>query len=257
MYIAISFAYGVFCYVVFFGTFLYTVGFLGNTLVPKSIDSGLAGSTGPAVLINTLLLGLFALQHSVMARPSFKAQWTKIIPLPIERSTYVLFSSLALILLYWQWRPMTSVVWKLDSATGQYIMQGLFFCGFLLVLYATFLIDHFDLFGLRQVWLHLRGVEYTHRPFGTPSLYRLIRHPLYLGWLLTFWCTPIMTQGHLFFAIVTTVYIFAAVVLEERDLVQLFGGQYQRYREQVPMILPWPRKRQAQAAPQASSTVEE
>jgi protein-S-isoprenylcysteine O-methyltransferase Ste14 len=218
---------------------LYTAGFLGNFVVPKSIDSGTDGPVGRAALINVLLLGLFGIQHSVMARAGFKTWWTKFVLRPIERSTYVLFSSLVLILVFCQWRPITSVVWQIDHLVAGLILKGLFFTGFLIVLYASFLIDHFDLFGLRQVFLHWQGKEYTEKTFGTPSLYKLIRHPLYLGWIIAFWSTPLMTYGHLLFAIVTTAYIFVAIPLEERDLVRLLGEDYQRYRERIPMMIPW------------------
>lgn len=250
-----AFVYGVVCYAIFFLTFLYAVGFLGNLWVPKGIDDGVVGSLGMAVGINVALLSLFALQHSIMARPAFKAAWTKLVAEPIERSTYVLFSSLALILLYWQWQPMPSIIWQVDAGIATVILQGLLFTGFLIVLYASFLIDHFDLFGLRQVYLYLRGVEYKHHPFATPGLYKLIRHPLYLGWLLAFWCTPTMTYGHALFAGVSTAYIFVAIIFEERDLVGLLGADYQSYRERVPMFIPWPRKRPAdstQATPESS-----
>ena len=199
-------------------------------------------SLSRAIFINVLLLGLFAVQHSLMARPFFKAWWTKLVPVQVERSTYTLLSSLALILIYWQWRPMPEAVWTLNAGPASTALQVLFFAGFALVLYTTFLIDHFDLFGLRQVFLYLRGIPYTDPTFATPSLYKIIRHPLYVGWLLAFWCTPVMSQGHLLFSVVTTLYIFIAIKWEERDLVRALGEDYQRYRERVPMMLPWPKR---------------
>ena len=233
-----TFVYGVFCYLIFFGTFLYAIGFLGNFIVPKSIDSGRTVPLGEALLINAVLLAVFAVQHSVMARPAFKRMWTRIVPPPAERSTYVLFSSVALIALFRLWQPMGGVVWNIEQPVLRAVLYGLFALGFLLVLVSTFLINHFDLFGLRQVYLYLRGKQYTQLRFGTPILYRHVRHPLYLGWLFAFWATPTMTIAHLVFAIAPTAYIFIAIQLEEKDLIDAYGNDYKRYRETVPMIVP-------------------
>ena len=232
-----AFIYEFVCYVAFLVTFVYAIGFLGNLGVPKSIDSGPQVPFIQALAINFALLGLFALQHSLMARPWFKAVWTRIVPEPVERSTYVLLSSVALFLLFWKWQPMGGVIWNVESAPGRLALQVLYAVGWLTVLATTFLIDHFDLFGLRQVWLHLRGRAYTSLKFRTPGLYRFVRHPLYVGWLLVFWSAPVMTAAHLVFAIATTAYILIAIQFEERDLVRLHG-EYAEYRRRVPMILP-------------------
>lgn len=235
---AAVFAYGVSVYVLFLGVFLYAAGFVGNVLVPKSMDSAPQGPLLQALLVNVALLGVFGLQHSVMARPVFKRWLTAWLPEPMERSTYVLFSSLALILLFWGWQPMGGVVWDVQDPIGRAVLYSLFAFGWLLVLVTTFLINHFDLFGLRQVWLYLRGREYTHLRFVTPGPYRLVRHPLYVGWFFAFWATPTMTATHLLFAVVTAAYILVAIQLEERDLLEAHGMDYASYRDRVPMLLP-------------------
>jgi len=233
-----AFLYGVTCYAIFFVTFLYAVGFVGDLVVPRSIDSAPVFSLPHAVLVNVGLLGLFGLQHSLMARPWFKRRWTKIVPKPVERSTYVLFSSLCLIALFYFWQPMGITIWHVQPPLGQAILYSLFAFGWSLVLVATFLINHFDLFGLRQVYLFLIGKPYTPLRFATPGPYKIVRHPLYVGWLFAFWATPTMTIAHLVFAVVTTAYILVAIQLEERDLVATHGQQYADYRRRVPMLLP-------------------
>jgi len=232
-----AFLYGAFCYLAFFATFLYAVGFLGNFGVPKTIDSGPQVPLLYALAINTALLGGFAIQHSVMARQWFKRAWTRVVPTPVERSTYVLFSSLTLLLLFWKWQPMGGVIWEVKNTYGWVALQVLFGVGWLVVLVATFLINHFDLFGLRQVWLYLLGRPYKAIAFRTPGMYRVVRHPLYVGWLMVFWAAPVMTVAHLVFAIATTAYILIAIQLEERDLVRLHG-EYAEYRRRVPMLIP-------------------
>lgn len=228
--------YGVVAYATFLVTFLYALGFVGNLGTPTALDGPREGPVGGALLIDVGLLALFAVQHSGMARPGFKRWWTQYVPPPAERSTYVLLSSLALLLLFWQWRPLGGVVWELDGA-WRVAAYTLFACGWLIVLLTTFLIDHFDLFGLRQVWLHFRGRPARPLSFTTPGPYKLVRHPLYVGWLVAFWATPVMTAAHLMFAVGTTVYILAAIVWEERDLVAAHP-EYAEYRRRVPMLVP-------------------
>jgi protein-S-isoprenylcysteine O-methyltransferase Ste14 len=233
------FVYGVVCYAIFFGTFLYAIGFIGGFGVPTTLDGPRTAPLGTALAIDVGLLGLFAVQHSLMARRWFKERWTRIVPRELERSTYVLFSSLALILMFWKWEPLGGVIWNVTDPMARGAIYGLFAFGFGLVLVATFLINHFDLFGLRQVWLYLLDKPYTRLRFGTPGPYRLVRHPLYVGWFFAFWATPTMTAAHLLFAVATTAYILIAIQFEERDLVHEFGGTYEDYRQRVPMLVPF------------------
>lgn len=237
------FVLGVFAYLLFLAVFLYAIGFVTGWVVPKSIDSGSAPATRTALAVDLALLGLFALQHSVMARPGFKRAWTRIIPAEAERSFYVLASNLAMIALFAFWQPMPDVVFSLEGPLARGLAQGAFLLGIATILYATFLIDHFDLFGLRQAWLALRGVPYTPRAFATPGLYRHIRHPLYVGWFLFFWATPTMTAGHLLLAFATTGYILVAIVFEERDLLDHFGADYRAWRARTPLFVPRVRAR--------------
>jgi protein-S-isoprenylcysteine O-methyltransferase Ste14 len=234
----LAFAYGAIAYLTFFGTILYAIGFTSGLAVPKDIDDGLSGSTVEALIINLALLTVFALQHSIMARKPFKRWWTQFVPAAVERSTYVLLSSLILIGLFWLWRPIPAIV----EPTLAMALTGLCLFGWALVFLSTFLINHFELFGLQQVIHNLAGRSAAEPKFRTPFLYKLVRHPLYLGFIIAFWATPTMTVGHLLFAGVTTAYILVAIMLEERDLIDLFGDEYKRYRQRVAMLLPlWPK----------------
>jgi len=233
-----SFLFGVLSYLVFFLAFVYAIGFLTGIIVPKSINSGPVSSLGNSLLINLLLLGLFAVQHSLMARPFFKRWFTRYVPIQVERSVYVLLSSLLLFLIYWLWQPMTTVVWQVNSTLGQSLIWAIFALGWLIVFLSTFMINHFDLFGLRQVWLHLQDRPYEHVPFQTTALYKLVRHPIMLGFIIAFWATPLMTQGHLLFSIMTTLYIVIGIQFEEHDLKNALGADYERYKKSVPMLFP-------------------
>ncbi len=251
----VFFLYGTFCYLFFLGIFLYAMGFLGNFGVSNTIDGQPQVSVWQALAINMFLLGFFAVQRSVMARQAFKHWWTQYIPKPIERSTYVLCTNIALALLFYAWQPMGGKIWHIQNPVGQGMLYGFFALGWGVVLMATFLINHFDLFGMRQVWLYLRKQEYTPLPFKTPALYQQVRHPLYVGWLLAFWATPTMTIAHLVFAVTTTLYILMAIQWEEKDLVALHGEVYKDYQVRVPILIPRIFKVSLMRKPQAARTM--
>jgi protein-S-isoprenylcysteine O-methyltransferase Ste14 len=234
----LALAYGTAAYALFLAVFLYAIGFVGGFWTPTRLDGPLEGSLTEALLVNLVLLGLFAASHSVMARPWFKEWWTRIVPRPIERSTYVLVTNVMLIALFAYWQPMGGTIWNVENEVGRGLLDGLFAFGWLTVLVTTFLINHFDLFGLRQVWLYFRGRPYTSLNFATPGPYRWVRHPLYIGWMIAFWATSTMTAGHLTFALLLTLYMVVAATMEERDLVSHFGPSYESYRRRVPMFIP-------------------
>jgi protein-S-isoprenylcysteine O-methyltransferase Ste14 len=244
--------YGLAAYTVFFLTFLYAIGFVSGQGVPKTIDSGAVAPIAQALAVDLILMSVFAVQHSVMARKQFKQWWTRFVPKAVERSTYVLLANLALILLFWQWRPLPAVVWQVDNAALAAAVVALSFAGWLIVLLSSFLINHFELFGVHQVINNLAGRPMPAPRFRTPLFYQLVRHPLYLGFIIAFWAAPTMTAGHLFFAAVTTVYILVTILLEERDLIDLFGDEYRRYSGRVSMLIPLPRRKPAAASDRAS-----
>lgn len=244
----IGFLYGLLCYAIFLGTFLYAIGFVAGVHVPRTIDSASSAPLGTALLTDAVLLAIFALQHSVMARQGFKKAWTKIVPRPVERSTFVLMASAALMLLFWKWEPIGGVIWEVRGPAARLLLEGASFAGWMIVLVSTFLIDHFDLFGLRQVFLNLRGIPYTPPQFTARGWYGYVRHPIYLGFIVAFWATPTMTVAHFVFALATTAYILVAIRFEERDMVRFHGARYEAYREQVSMLLPRPPKRASRIA---------
>lgn len=231
--------YGTIAYLIFFATFCYAVGFVSSLFVPKHIDSVPVTPTGYALIVDALLLSLFAVQHSVMARPAFKKWMTRFIPEPVERSTYVLLASLCLILLFWYWQPLGGTIWQVESEGASVFLKSMCLFGFGIVLISTFLINHFDLFGLRQVWMYAAGTKYEPLPFRTPLLYNYVRHPIYLGFIIAFWSTPTMTAAHLFFAVMTTAYMLVAIQFEENDLIRTFGEKYRAYKKSAPMLIPF------------------
>lgn len=238
---ALALAYGGFAYLLFFATFLYAVLFVGGLGVPRTVDAGRSAPLGTAIVIDALLLSAFAVQHSVMARRWFKVRWTRLVSWPVERSTYVVAASLVLALLLWQWRPIPRVVWDLRGTVAEPVLVVLFWAGWATVFVSTFLINHFELFGISQVWAYFRGHEFHGPAFKTPVLYHLVRHPIYLGFVVAFWAAPVMTAGHLLFAIATTGYILVGIYFEERDLTTVHGEAYREYRERVPMLIPLPK----------------
>jgi methanethiol S-methyltransferase len=246
----VAFVYGVLVYLFFLATFLYTIAFVECVPGFKTIDSGPPGQALTAVIVDAVLLSIFAIQHSVMARRGFKQWWTRYVPSPVERLTYVLFASLAVALLLWQWRPLPDVVWDVKDQAARAALMTLSALGWIILLVATFLINHFELFGLKQVFQHWRGTPVTAPQFKTPAFYKYVRHPIYFGFILAFWATPSMTQGHLLFAVATTGYVFVGIFFEERDLIALFGEEYRNYRQRVSMILPFfPKREKHQAQP--------
>lgn len=247
----LTIGYGAAAYLLFVVAFLYAVCFLGNFVVPRTVDHAITASLGEALVVNLVLLGLFGVQHSVMARPGFKRWWTRFVPTQIERSTYVVFASVVLLVLYWQWRTMPAVIWDVRQPGWRVVIWAAFWLGWAIVFASTFMINHFDLFGLRQVYLAWRGKPYTELTFRTHLFYRLVRHPLMLGFIIAFWAAPTMTAGHLLFAIATTAYILLAIQFEERDLVATLGNQYRDYRSGTSMLVPLPRRRTTEAVRQS------
>ena len=236
---AIAFLYGLICYVIFFAALLYAIGFVGNIVVPKGIDTGTQGAVAVSIVVNVILMGLFAIQHCVMARPGFKQWWTRLVPESVERSTYVLLASLLLVLLYWQWQPMTETVWTVAEPAWRTVLWVVFAVGWGIVLLSTFMIGHLDLFGLNQVFLNWRRQQPPEPVFKQPGFYKLVRHPIMSGFIIAFWATPDMTTGHILFAAVTTAYILIAIQLEERDLIAILGDAYRNYRNRVPALIPF------------------
>jgi protein-S-isoprenylcysteine O-methyltransferase Ste14 len=249
----IAFLYGLASYVVFFGTILYAIGFVSGLIVPKTIDTGTVGPMVETLIVDLVLMTIFAVQHSVMARKPFKQWWTQFVPIAVERSTYVLLASLALVLLFWQWRPMPAVVWQIDDPQIALALLGLSLVGWVIVFTSTFLINHFELFGLHQVANNLVGRPMKAPRFRTPLYYKVVRHPIYLGFIIAFWVAPTMTVGHLLFAAVTTAYILVGILLEERDLIELFGDDYRRYKDRVSMLVPWRKSADRDATPSLST----
>ena len=246
---SLALLYGVVAYLLFFATFLYAIAFLGNVLVPKTVDRGQLSPPGTAIIIDLLLLSAFALQHSIMARHGFKKAWTRLISWHIERSTYVLAASAVLALLLWQWRPIPRVVWAVHNSGSQLALDVLFWAGWATLLVSTFLINHFELFGLEQVWRYFRGQQWQMPPFRTPAFYRIVRHPIYLGFVIAFWAVPVMTLGHLLFSVASTGYILVGIAFEEKDLIRIYGQAYRDYRKRVPMLIPFRPRGHSSAKP--------